>query len=91
MVCVYFVAGFCLKNVGKFKMHLSMFSPREGGRGGADVGHLIKRVLLRVGNLTGKFVPWSGDLNVQSIRLGPSLFCSSCRISGEWFFTTFSH
>ena len=31
MVCVYFVAGFCLKNVGKFKMHLSMFSPRGGG------------------------------------------------------------
>ena len=42
-------------------MHLSMFSPRRGGGGGgADVGHLIKLVLLRVGNLTGKFVPMVG-------------------------------
>ena len=49
-------------------MHLSMFSLR--GRGEADVGHLIKLVLPRVGILTGlKFRPHGrGDLNVQSRR-----------------------
>ena len=40
-------------------MHLSMFSPTGEG-GGADVGHLIKLVLSRVGNLIGKFVPMVG-------------------------------
>ena len=41
-------------------MYLSMFSPREGGGGGADMGHLIKLVLPRVGDLTGKFFPMVG-------------------------------
>ena len=41
-------------------MHLSVFSPRGGGGGGADVGHLTKLVLPRVGNLTGTFVPMVG-------------------------------
>ena len=45
---------FC-SDPGDGLMYLSMFSP--GGGGGADVGHLIKLVLPRVGNLTGKFVP----------------------------------
>ena len=44
-------------------MHLSMFSP--GGGGGADVGHLIKLVLPRVGNLTGKFVPMVGRFECE--------------------------
>ena len=43
-------------------MHLSMFSPRRGGvgGGGAGVGHLMKLVLPRMENLTGKFVPMVG-------------------------------
>ena len=41
-------------------MHLSMFSPGGGGEGGVDSGNLIKLVLPRVGNLTGKFVPLVG-------------------------------
>ena len=48
-----------MKNASsKYIMHLSMFSPRRGGGGGADVGHLIRLVLLRVGNLT-VFSPFS--------------------------------
>ena len=39
-----------LDRLDKILMHLSMFSPRGGGGGGgADVGHLIKLVLPRVG------------------------------------------
>ena len=55
IVLVVFMLLFCFVVL---LMHLSMFSPRGGG--GADVGHLIKLVLPRVGNLTGKFVPMVG-------------------------------
>ena len=44
-------------------MHLSMSSARGGGGGGggrADVGHLIKLVLPRVGNLAETSVPMVG-------------------------------
>ena len=58
IVLVVFMLLFCFVVL---LMHLSMFSPRGGGGGGgADVGHLIKLVLPRVGNLTGKFVPMVG-------------------------------
>ena len=35
--------------------------------------------------------PWSSDFNVQSGRLGPNLFCSTCQSisSGECLFTSF--
>ena len=47
-------------------MHLSMSSARGGGGGEgggrADVGHLIKLVLPRVGNLAGTSVPMVGRI-----------------------------
>ena len=48
-----------------------MFSPRgRGGGGVADMEHLIKRVLPRVGNLAGKFIPMVGRFECAEYKTG---------------------
>ena len=57
------------------------------------MGHLIRRVLPRVGNLTGKFIPMVGRFECAEYKTGTKfvLQLSCVGVSGECLFTTFSH
>ena len=52
------------------------------------MGHLIKLVLPRVGNLTGKFVPMVGRF--ECAEWDQVCFAARVRVSGECLFTVFS-
>ena len=56
------------------------------------MGYLMKLVLPRVGNLTGKFVPMVGLFGWAGVEdLDQVCFAASVRVSGECLFTMFSH
>ena len=57
------------------------------------MGHLIKLVLPRVGNLTGTFVPMVvGRYGMCKVEDWDQVYYAAhIRVSGECLFTTFSH
>ena len=87
IVLVVFMLLFCFVVL---LMHLSMFSPRGGG--GGRCGTFDKTCPPESGEFDWKVRPHGrGDLNVQSKRLGPSLFLQLVSEYQVSVFSPFSH